>query len=316
MTTAIEDQPTTGSAADPARASARPIIHIVQGAAAMSTLGASTAVSAHLTRYPVLGGQALRYLLAATLLFAVVRHRDGRQPSPTTPRHRPTLRDWLLLAALSTTGLVLFNIFVLASLRHTDAATLGSIVACSPLVLVIAGPYFTRIKRSTRLRTSLGAAGVVAVGSTMVQGFGHGTATGVLFALAVLVCEALFSLLAVPLLPRLGEFRVSAYVTALAVPILVITGLATEGRAFLRMPSTVEAAALFYLAVPLTVVAFVLWYRTLSGLGPQRAGLLIGFVPLAACASSAVLGVGVPGPGQLAGVLVVVLGVVGGLAFS
>ncbi|WP_204269095.1 hypothetical protein, partial [Klebsiella aerogenes] len=46
---------------------------------------------------------------------------------------RPTAREWVLLTLLSATGLVRFNIFVLAALRHTDAATLGSVVACSPL---------------------------------------------------------------------------------------------------------------------------------------------------------------------------------------
>ena len=312
MTTAIEDLPPAVAA--PAKTHPRGSTrHIVQGAAAMSTLGASTAVSAHLTKYPVLGGQALRYLLAAAVLIVLVRRRDRRDPAP---RYRPTVRDWLLLAALATSGLILFNLFVMASLRHTDAATLGSVVACSPLFLAIAGPYFTRTKRSVRLRTALCAAAIVATGSAMVQGFGHGTLTGVLFAVAVLFCEALFSLLAVPLLPRLGEFRVSAYVTAIAVPILVVVGLATEGTGFLRLPSAAEAAALLYLALPLTVGAFLLWYRALSGLGPQRAGLLIGFVPIAACVSSAVLGVGVPGPAQLVGVLIVVLGIVGGMAYA
>lgn len=280
----------------------------------MCCLGASTAVSAHLTRYPVLGGQALRYLLATALLFAILHRRE--KAHPPAPKTRPTARDWLLIAAVATTGLVLFNVFIIAALRRTDSATLGSIVACSPLLLAVAGPLFTHSQRAVRLRTALCAAAVVAVGSVTVQGFGHGTVTGVLFAVAVLVCEALFSLLAVPLLPRLGELRVSAYVTAIAVPILVVAGLATDGRAFLRTPTLGEGAALLYLSLVMTVGAFLLWYRALTGLGPQRAGLLIGFVPVAACAASAALGVGVPGLAQLGGVLVVVLGIVGGLAFG
>ena len=317
MTTAIEDPtplaelPQPPSPATEATPTKR---HIVEGATAMSLLGASTAVSAHLTHYPVLGGQALRYLLAAVLLFAIL-HRSEKSHLPP-PKAHPTARDWLLIAALATTGLVLFNVFIIAALRRTDSATLGSIVACSPLLLAVAGPLFTHSRRAVRLRTALCAAAVVAVGSMTVQGFGHGTATGVLFAVAVLVCESLFSLLAVPLLPRLGELRLSAYVSAMAVPILIVTGLAADGRAFLRTPTLGESAALLYLSLVMTVGAFLLWYRALAGLGPQRAGLLIGFVPVAACAASVVLGVGVPGLAQLAGVLVVVLGIVGGLAFG
>jgi drug/metabolite transporter (DMT)-like permease len=294
--------------------------HILQGALAMSVLGASTAVSAHLTRYPVLGGQALRYTLAAAVFAVIVRRRG-------LPRIRPTAREWLQLTLLSATGLILFNVFVLASLRHTDAATLGSVVACSPLVLAIAGPLVVRgsktaadspAKPGRRLRTGpvIGAAVLVVAGSAMVQGFGPGSAAGIVFAVLTLACESLFSLLAVPLLPKLGELRVSAYLTVIAVPILLVAGLATDGTAMLRVPSLTETAALLYLALPLTVGAFLLWYRALNGLGPQRAGLLIGAVPVSACAASAVLGVGTPGIAQLAGVAIVVVGIVVGLAKS
>lgn len=288
-------------------ASPRTARHVLGGALAMSVLGASTAVSAHLTRYPVLGGQALRYALASALFAVIVRRRG-------LPRIRPTARERLQLTLLSATGLVLFNVFALAALRHTDAATLGSVVACSPLVLAIAGPLVTRGGRRMRTGPALGAAGLVVAGSAMVQGFGPGSAAGIVFAVLTLTCEALFSLLAVPLLPKFGELRVSAHVTAIAVPILLIAGLATHGTAMLRMPTLAESAALLYLALPLTVFAFLLWYRALGGLGPQRAGLLIGAVPVAACAASVALGVGTPGIAQSAGVAVVVVGIVVGLA--
>jgi drug/metabolite transporter (DMT)-like permease len=120
----------------------------------------------------------------------------------------------------------------------------------------------------------------------------------------------------VPLLPKFGELRVSAYVTAVAVPTLLIAGLATDGTAMLRVPTLAEGAALLYLALPLTVGAFLLWYRALGGLGPQRAGLLSGGVPVSACAASAALGVGTPGVAQLGGVAIVVVGIVFGLALS
>lgn len=316
MSTTTEQLGTAPGPADGQRAaSPRPDVsphagrHVLGGALAMSVLGASTAVSAHLTRYPVLGGQALRYALASALFAVIVRRRG-------LPRIRPTARERLQLTLLSATGLVLFNVFVLAALRHTDAATLGSVVACSPLVLAIAGPLVTRSGRRVRTGPALGAAGLVVAGSAMVQGFGHGSAAGIVFAVLTLACEALFSLLAVPLLPKFGELRVSAHVTAIAVPILLTAGLATHGTAMLRLPTLAEGAALLYLALPLTVFAFLLWYRALGGLGPQRAGLLIGAVPVSACAASVALGVGTPGIAQWAGVAVVVVGIVAGLALS
>ncbi|NUP46045.1 MAG: DMT family transporter [Catenulispora sp.] len=314
--TAADTAPATVAQAAPAApqtpariapADPRTARYILQGALAMSVLGASTAVSARLTAYPVLGGQALRYALAAAVFAVIVRRRG-------LPRVRATARDWLLLTLLSATGLILFNLFVLAALRHTDAATLGSVVACSPLVLAIAGPLVTRSGHRLNRGTVLGAAGLVVAGGAMVQGFGHGSAAGIVFAILTLICESLFSLLAVPLLPKFGELRVSAHLTAVAVPVLLVAALATDGTAMLRVPTLGETAALLYLSLPLTVGAFLLWYRALGGLGPQRAGLLIGAVPVSACAASAALGVGTPGIAQLAGVAVVVLGIVVGLA--
>src|ERR1051326_6707363 len=91
-----------GAAATPT-AKPRTLSYILQGVLGMSVLGASTAVSARLTAYPVLGGQALRYALAAAVFAVIVRRRD-------LPRVRPSARDWLLLILLSATGLILFNI--------------------------------------------------------------------------------------------------------------------------------------------------------------------------------------------------------------
>jgi drug/metabolite transporter (DMT)-like permease len=282
----------------------------IEGAAAMSILGASTGVSAQLTHYPILGGQALRYLLAAILLSALA-WRQGRGK----PTLWPTFREWLLLGALSLDGLVLFNLLVMAALRHTDPATLGSTIACAPLLMALAGPMVQRSGGGISSRL-IGSAMLVVIGSVLVQGFGaHGLA-GSLFSISVLICEVLFSLLAVPLLPRLGPVRVSAATTALAVPMFAVAGVATSGTAMLRMPTTTEATALLYLALLLTVGAFVLWYRCLGSLGPQRAGLLIGVVPLSASAAGVVLGSGIPTVPRLAGVGLVTVGIAYGMSKS
>ena len=70
------------------------------GLAAGSVLliGGSVAASSLLGGYPVLGGQAIRYLAAGLLLAAWARLRH-------TPLPRPTRRDWAWLAALAVTGL-------------------------------------------------------------------------------------------------------------------------------------------------------------------------------------------------------------------
>src|SRR2546423_92310 len=82
-----------------------------------------------------------------------------------------------------------------------------------------------------------------------------------------LAAEALFSLLAAPLLPTLGPVRASAWTCGLAVPLLLGGAAITGEWRHLRAPTAVEATGLLYLALPLTVGAFLLWYTGLRRLG-------------------------------------------------
>ncbi|WP_354643470.1 DMT family transporter [Kitasatospora camelliae] len=147
----------------------------------------------------------------------------------------------------------------------------------------------------------------------VVQGAGSGDLPGFLFALGTLACEAAFSLVAVPLLPQLGPVRVSAYSTVLAVPMFAVAAAVQDGVHALRTPTGPELAALLYLGTALTCGAFLLWYGALGRLGPERAGLFAGPVPVTAALSGAVLGTGGLRPAELAGAALVGLGVRAGL---
>jgi drug/metabolite transporter (DMT)-like permease len=258
-------------------------------ATGMAILGASVAVSRAILRYPALTGQAFRYTVAAAILALLVRPGAG-----------PRRRDLARLAVLAATGLVGFNLCLLAALRHADAAVVGTIVGCSPLVLAVAGPLSRRQRISGRLVL---ASAIVVAGAALVEGAGHASGRGVVAALGTLAGESLFSLLAAPLLPRLGAVRVSAWTCALAVPMLVVSAAVAGERP--RTPTTGEAAALAYLALVLTVGAFLLWYRGLQRLGVARAGLFVGVLPMATVAASTLLDGRLPAPAQTFGVLVV-----------
>jgi drug/metabolite transporter (DMT)-like permease len=177
-------------------------------AAAMFTVGTLAAVSSVIGGYPLYGGQALRYALAATILFAITGARGQRLVV------RLTLRESLLLLALAATGLVLFNVCVIQATRYASPVLVGTIVGVVPVVLAVAGPLLARSRPSGRML----AAAVVVAGASITTGFGSGKLTGLLYAVGALACEACFSLLALPLLPRLGPLRVSAYTEAAAVP--------------------------------------------------------------------------------------------------
>jgi drug/metabolite transporter (DMT)-like permease len=143
-----------------------------------------------------------------------------------------------------------------------------------------------------------------------VQGGGHATPAGLLWAVGALAGEVCFSLLAAPLLPVLGPVRVSAWACALAVPQLAVAAAVTGEYRHLRAPTPTETTALLYLTVVLTVGAFLAWYGGVRRLGVERAGVFAGLIPVASLAGAALLDRAVPNPAQLAGTAAVALALV------
>jgi len=123
-----------------------------------------------------------------------------------------------------------------------------------------------------------------------------------------------FTLLAVPVLGRLGPWGVAVHSCWIAVVLLAAIGWAVEGPAAVLTLTPAHLLAVGYLAVVVTAVAFVLWYGAVAALGPARAGLLTGVVPVAAAGLGAALGDPVPGPLVWAGISLVAVGLVLGVS--
>ncbi|MGP3957506.1 DMT family transporter [Nonomuraea sp. 3N208] len=267
-------------------------------ASAMFLVGTLAGVSGLVDAYPIYGGQAVRYLVAAVILVLITRVLGLRFV-------RLTLRESLCLGGLTLLGLVLFNVCVIESTRASGPALVGTILGTVPLWLALAGG-----RPVPRL---LFGAGVVVAGATLATGLGSGNLTSLLWALGALVGEVSFSLLAIPLLPKLGAIRVSAYSTALAVPMLMVVGLADEGTSMFRQPTWAEILGFGYLSLVITVVAFFLWYDALPKLGPGLAGLFAGLIPVGAIVTGVVLGVAMPSAYDLLGAGLVIAGILVGL---
>jgi drug/metabolite transporter (DMT)-like permease len=287
-------------------ATGRPAWLYAAGAAlGMAFVGSSFAVLDTLRAYPHAGGQAARYAVGAALLFALAGRRLPRL----------TGRQAVRLALLAASGLAAFNLLVLAAETSMDPGSVGVIVATVPVLLALAGPLQDGRRPERRV---VGAAVVVAAGAAAVQGLGgEMTAAGLAAAIGALACEAAFSLLAAPLLAPLGAVAVSAWATVLSVPMLLAAGLAIDGPGgFIRMPTAEEALGLAWLAVAVTVIAFLLWYAAVQALGVERAGLLTGVLPVSALVVAALLGTAELTPGRLAGALLVGAGIAAGLLAS
>jgi drug/metabolite transporter (DMT)-like permease len=263
-------------------------------------VGSAVAANSQLTDYPISYSQAMRYGLAAILLRIVSRAK--------IPRLR--LRQVLRLIALSATGLVGFNAFLIAALRSGDPGTVGAIIGAVPVVLAIAGPLLGR--RRPTWQPLLGAI-VVTLGAIVVHGVEGSTRTvAVIWAVLAMLCESAFSLLALPLLKELKPVTLSMLVCAIAAPLLAASGLVLNGLT-VRPPTGAEVGAAAYLAVFATASAFLLWYYSLSIIQVETAGMFAGMVPVAALVTSAVIGSTVISVSRFGGAMLVASGIVIGV---
>ncbi len=273
------------------------------GAAAQVCVGGSVAVSGVLAGAPLYTAEAIRYAAACLLLLGFLR-LTGRRLA------RPRGTEWLWLAGVTGTGLVLFNVALVEGARHAEPAVLGVAVASVPALLAVFGPL---LEGGRPRAAAVLAALVVTGGAALVTGTGRADPAGLAWAGVVLGCETCFTLLAVPVLGRHGPGGVSVHTTWLATVVFAAIGLAREGpAAVVRLPPA-DWLATGYLAVAVTAVAFVLWYSCVRRLGAGRAGLLTGLAPVAAAGTGVLLGGPAPGSLVWAGVAVVAAGLVLGL---
>lgn len=295
-----------GSADSGAAASAARSVRgrsIATGAFAMSLVGTSVGVSRALGTAPLFTAQAIRYAAAFLILLALARRSR-------VPLVRPRGAQWLWLTGIAAFGLVLFNVAIVRGVAHAEPAVIAVAVACVPVVLGVIGPLFERRVPSGRI---LVAAVTVTAGSALVEDAGRADATGIAWAAVALVCEACFTLLAVPVLPRHGAWGVSLHSVWIGAVMFAVLGFAAEGAGAAARLTAGEWAAIGFLAVMVTAVAFILWYSTVAALGAAVAGVLTGIAPVAAALAGTVITGRAPGLSVWLGILVVVAGLAAGL---
>ena len=116
---------------------------------------------------------------------------------------------------------MLFNVALVRGAEHAEPAVFGVAIAGVPLVLALAGGR-------PRRAVVLGAA-VVTAGAALVEGGGRTDLAGLGWAALVLACEVGFTLLAVPVLGRLGPWGVAVHSCWIAVVLLAAIGWVDGG---------------------------------------------------------------------------------------
>lgn len=250
---------------------------VAAGALACGFIGGSVPVSGLLVHYPILAGQSARYAVGAALIAVWAMSRR-------LPISVPKLRDLPGLLAVVGVGMIGFNVFLLTAQRHAEPGLVAAVLGGSPLVIALVAPLLSGVRPAVR---ALAGAGLVVAGIVVLSGGGTWSGPGLVLAVLTMLCEAAFTLFAVGVVRRLGTFSVALWCHVLAA---VCAGvLAVPFDVAFRLPSTVELVAVLAVAV-ITVVAFCLWYHSVSVLGAGRAAVLIGVMPVSGLAAAVALG--------------------------
>lgn len=241
---------------------------VAAGATAATIVGASVPITGMLDGYPVLTGQAMRYALGAAVLLLVAR----RLPMPSW-------RDIPPLLGVVASGMLGFNALLIAAQRYAEPGFVAAVMGASPIALAL-------LARKRSVPAVIGAV-VVAAGVVVLSGGGAWHGPGLVLALLTMAGEVCFTLFAVGVVRRLGVLGVATWTCLLAAAIGAVLGTFVEGW---RVPDARQSFALVVLAVLVTALAFGLWYFSVNRLGSDRAGVLIGLMPVSGLVASVLLG--------------------------
>jgi len=269
----------------------------------MAMVGGAVTASGFLSDYPRFSAQAVRYALAALVLMIASRGAGRRLVL------RPSGREWWWLVASATAGLSGYNLAVLSAVDHAEPAVIGTVVACVPLVLAVLVPLLGHRRPPRQLL--LGAL-VVVGGAAVVQGGGRTDLLGGLWSIVALAGETGFTLLALPVLGRLGAFSVAAHTAWIAAVQLTVLAAVVDGSASLVAPTASVTLAVAYL-VAASAGAFVLWFICVDRIGGELAGLTAGIIPVAAALTGLPFGRTTIAPSVIGGSALVATGVMLGL---
>jgi drug/metabolite transporter (DMT)-like permease len=268
---------------------------IASGAAASVIVGASVPVTGMLQGYPLLTGQAMRYALGGLVLVAWTLLRGQRVVVPAWA-------DVPALLGLVATGMLGFNACVLYAQQYAQPGFVAATLGGTPVVLALA----TR----GRSRATVVGAVVVALGVVVLSGGGAWHGPGLLLAALAMAGEASFTLFAVRVVRRLGGVTVATWCCLIAGVIGAVLGTFVGGW---QVPDGRQTAALVVLATAVTALAFGLWYFAVARLGADRAGVLIGLMPVSGLVVSVALGAQPLSVIGVVGVATVALGCVVGV---
>jgi drug/metabolite transporter (DMT)-like permease len=261
------------------------------------------------TRYALTHGWAplafssIRYSTGA-LLFAAFTYGSERSFRVAGRR------DLLLLLVAAAFGIWLNQLSYVYAIKLTNASTVALILGITPIFAAL-GAFVVGLERmSVRFWiaaiVSFAGVGLVALGSGGVAL----DLTGNLLAVSTAATWAVYSIVIAPLMRRYSPFRISAIVLLVGCVPLVITALRQLRDQDYGALGFLPWAAIVFATLGPLVITNVLWFRSVSIVGPSRATLFANIQPFfAVLLAVLILSERITAP-QFAGGALIALGII------
>jgi drug/metabolite transporter (DMT)-like permease len=187
---------------------------------------------------------------------------------------------WLLVVTLGATGIALFHVLVYAALTYTTAVNTLLLVAAAPVLIIVCSwlLFRDRVTPVQALGIVVSLAGAVVLitrGDLRALGFGIGI--GEVLGLAAVVVWAIYSSLLKRRPPNLDPLALLTASVVVGVLLMAPVYVFSSSRVTLSFP---VGAALAYIVVFASVLAFVFWSRGVAVVGPNTAGVFLHLMPL------------------------------------
>lgn len=248
---------------------------------------------------------ALRFILAAIALYAILRRRG--------PIPRPRREDVLRIVVLGIVGNVLYQLLFIFGLDLTRAGNASLLLAATPVWTAILSAGFGHEKLSGGvwlgvLATLVGMALVVLGGGGGV-GMSAATFRGDVLMMAASVGWAIYTVAARGPIARYGTMAVTGWTLWVGTALLVLLGIPDLVAQDWSLVSPGVVAAVVYSGVLSIAVAYLFWYRGVRVLGSTRTATFSNVVPVLALVVAWIWLGEVPTLLQVAGAAVIIGGV-------
>lgn len=215
-----------------------------------------------------------------------------------------------MLTALSVIGQFLYQYCFLGGIARTSVANSALIQGCSPVVITIIAAAVGQERVSNRhwLGAALSLGGIYLLVGRGAQ-LSSTSFVGDLLMIAGVCCWATYVVGTRPLLERHSPLAVSGY--SMAIGAVMYCPLGVSGLRRLDWGSVSAGAwvALLYSAVFSLFLAYLVWYTSIKRVGNVRTAMYSNLIPVIALLTAVVFLGDRPGPRQLAGAAVILVGV-------